>query len=288
MGLYRRKILFMIIVIVLAGIQLTATPRKADAGVIPYSVIGAHEFELPVKYEPFNAFLSYNVYRDESKAWSGSSTQRDTLLTINKFAHFFKFDSMPNVGFLWEAILGAGHVSFKDNTSNSGMIDPQTGLLAWIRPLPNWTTGLEYWLYAPFGSNELSGHSLDHSVAFVTNYTLGNFTLDGDVAVKIRGDYRHGGVNAQQGDTLFANLSLAYKFMKNIEPLLKLDYQTTGPGKNKETGDRTPSSDELTVGVGNHFSLTDKLSADVWYLKGIEGRNTTKTNSVYLKLCYLF
>ncbi|NVN93261.1 MAG: transporter, partial [Desulfuromonadales bacterium] len=184
--------------------------------------------------------------------------------------------------------LGAGHVSFKDHNSNSGMIDPQTGLLAWIRPVNNWTVGLEYWLYAPFGSNELSGHSLDHSVALVTNYTVGNLTFDGDVAVKIRGDYRHSGVSAEQGDTLFTNLSLSYKFMRNIEPLVKLDYQSTGAGKNKDTGARINSSDELAIGIGNHFSLTDKLSADVWYLKGVEGRNTTKTNSVYLKFCYLF
>lgn len=156
---------------------------------------------MPVPYQPFNAFLSYNVYRDEGKSWTGSSSQNDTLLTINKFAHFFKIDALPQVGLLWEGLLGAGHVTYKDNNSNSGMIDPQTGVLAWIRPTPTWTTG---------------------------------------------------------------------------------------PGKDKDTGDRTPSSDELALGVGNHFSLSDKLSADAWYLRGVDGRNTTKTNSVYLKLVYLF
>lgn len=272
----------------LAVTLLSAVTTGAQAGLIPYSVIGVHEFDLPVTYQPFNAFLSYNVYRDEGKSWTGSSSQNDTLLTINKFAHFFKIDALPQVGFLWEGLLGAGHVTYKDNNSNSGMIDPQTGVLAWIRPTPTWTTGLEYWLYLPFGSNELSGHSVDHSVAFVTNYTQGNFTLDGDVAVKIRGNYRHDGKHLEQGDTLFANLCLSYKLIKNIEPLVKVDYQTTGPGKDKDTGDRTPSSDELALGVGNHFSLSDKLSADAWYLRGVDGRNTTKTNSVYLKLVYLF
>lgn len=91
---------------------------------------------MPVPYQPFNAFLSYNVYRDEGKSWTGSSSQNDTLLTINKFAHFFKIDALPQVGLLWEGLLGAGHVTYKDNNSNSGMIDPQTGVLAWIRPPP--------------------------------------------------------------------------------------------------------------------------------------------------------
>ncbi|NVN91974.1 MAG: transporter, partial [Desulfuromonadales bacterium] len=70
MGFHNKVVSFGFVVAALAGICLAGAPHRAEAGIIPYSVIGAHEFDLPVKFEPFNAILSYNVYRDEDKAWS--------------------------------------------------------------------------------------------------------------------------------------------------------------------------------------------------------------------------
>lgn len=283
---FRRLSIFCAVVFV--TVSLTAGFKKAEAGLIPYSVIGVNEFNLPVNYQPFNVFLSYNVYRDEGKSWDGQSGSRSTLLSVEKYARFFKIDALPKVGFLWEVVVGAGSVTNKDDTSNTGLIDAQTGFLAWVRPTDNLTTGLEYFVYLPFGSNELSGHSLDNSIAFTTNYKLGQFTLDGDVGYKIKGDYKHGGVHAEQGDTVFGNLVLAYQFLKNVEPMLKVDFQATGPGKDKLTNNKTSGSEELAGGIGNHFNLTDKLSGDIWYSHGLTGRNTTKTNSVLMRIVYVF
>jgi len=285
---YVKQRLCGIIAAALVSVCVAGVIQNSEAGLIPYSVIGVNEFNLPIKYEPFNAFLSYNIYRDEGKAWEGESGARGTFLTVEKYARFFRIDALPEVGFLWEAVVGAGSLTNKNDTSNTGMIDAQTGFLAWIRPTPNLVTGFEYFLYLPVGSNELSGHSFDNSIAFCTNYKLAGFTLDGDFGYKIRGDYRHDGVHAEQGDTFFGNLSLAYQFMKNIEPMLKLDYQATGPGKDTATDVKTSGSEELALGIGNHFTLTDKLSGDIWYTHGFTGRNTTKTNSVYVKIAYVF
>jgi len=282
----RLKVLCALVVAALAFSPGTA--KQAEASVIPYSVIGVHEFDLPVKYDPFNVILSYNIYNDDRNTYSGPSSQTETLLTINKFAHFFKVDALPKVGFLWEVVLGAGHVTLADDNSVSGMIDPQVGVVSWVRPLPNWTTALEYWLYVPFGSNEISNHAIDNSVAFLTNYTLGGFTFDADFGYKLRGDSHHAGVRQERGDQFFGNASVAYKFFPNVEPLVKVDYVTGGHGKDLGTGAIIGSSNELAVGIGNHFSLTQKLGADVWYLRGIEGRNNIKTDSVYVKFAYIF
>ncbi|UFS70686.1 transporter [Geomonas sp. RF6] len=272
----------------MAGICTTGTFSKAEASVIPYSVIGVHEFDLPVKYDPFNVILSYNIYNDDRNAWGGPSGGQDSLLTINKFAHFFKVDALPNVGFLWELVLGGASVRLKNDDSVSGMIDPQVGIVSWIRPLPNWTTALEYWLYVPFGDNEISNHAIDNSVAFLTNYTLGGLTFDGDFGIKLRGDSHYNGVKQERGDLLFGNLSLAYKFIPNVEPFVKLDWVSAGKGKDLGSGATVASSDETAIGIGNHFSLTQKLAADVWYLRGVDGRNNTKTDAVYLKFAYIF
>ena len=58
---------------------------------------------------------------------------------------------------------------------------------------------LEYWLYLPIGSDNLSGHSWNHSFAYMTNYILGNFTFDGDFGYKLMGDYKNGGVACRAG-----------------------------------------------------------------------------------------
>jgi len=281
-----------IMVMAFIGLCLSAFSGKALAGIIPYSVIGPHEFQLPVGDDipagGLPILLSYNTYREEGKAWDGESGSRSLFANINKFAYVFKFDAAPQVGFLWEGLAGFASATSKADTSVSGMIDAQTGVLAWIKPTKNLVTGLEYWMYLPVGDNELSGHSWNHSFAFVTNYILGDFTFDGDFGVKIMGDFKNGGVHAEQGDVFFANLVFAYKFMKNIEPFMKYDYQDSGPGKDIATGVKTSGNMEMAWGAGNHFNLTDKLSADLWYEQGFTGRNTTKTNAGYFKVCYVF
>lgn len=272
---------------------LSGAMNRAEAGIIPYSVIAPHEYQLPVGDEipkgGTTLLLSYNTYREEGKAYNGSSNSRSLFANINKLAHIFKIDGVDNVGFLWEAVTGFGSATTKDNHSYTGMIDAQTGLVVWTKPTKNWVTCLEYWMHMPFGENELSAHSWDHDFTFMTNYVLGNFTFDGDVGVKIRGDYKHDGVHAKQGDTLFANAVFTYKFLKQVEPFLKLDYQSTGYSKDKDTGGTfANSNDELAYGVGNQFYITDRLSFAAWYEQGITGRNTTKTKSGMFRAIWTF
>lgn len=281
-----------LVVSVVVSIFASGIVSNIEAGIIPYSVIAPHEYQLPVGDQipegGTTLLLSYNTYRDESKAYNGDSGAQSTFINVNKLAHIFKIDGVKDVGFLWEAVGGFASATSKSNSSATGLIDAQTGLVAWIKPTKNWVTCLEYWLYLPLGENELSGHSWNHSFAFMTNYTLGNFTFDGDFGVKIMGDSKSNGIHAEQGDVFFANTVFTYKFMKQIEPFVKLDYQTTGPGKNMNTGDKTASSDELAYGIGNQFYLSDRLSLALWYEQGITGRNTTKTKAAYLRAIWAF
>jgi hypothetical protein len=184
MSLFQKRVSFAVIISAMASIFMAGITSKADAGIIPYSVIGPHEYQLPVGKEipkdGINLLLSYNTFRDEGKAWDGESGARSLFANVNKFVHIFNIDGLDNCGFLWEGVLGFGSLQMKNNTSETGMIDGQTGLVAWWKPTKNWVNVLEYWLYLPIGSDNLSGHSWNHSVAYMTNYVLGNFTFDGD------------------------------------------------------------------------------------------------------------
>jgi len=286
MSLLQRKIFLSVIAAALISVCLPGMSRKADAGIIPYSVIAPHEYQLPVGDEipkdGINLLLSYNTWRDEGDAYDGDSAARSLFVNINKFVHIFKIDGLDNAGFLWEGVLGFGSLQLKNNTSETGMIDGQTGLVAWHKPTKNWTNVLEYWLYLPIGSDNLSGHSWNHSLAYMTNYHVGNFTFDGDLGYKLMGDYKDGGVDADQGNVFFANTVFAYKFMKQVEPFVKLDFQST------ESGDIAPSQYELAWGIGNQFQVSDRLSLAVWYEGPVDGRNTTKTNAGYARFIWSF
>jgi len=292
MSLLLKKVSFALAAAALVTVGLTGIARKADAGIIPYSVIGPHEYQLPVGKEipedGINLLLSYNTWRDESAAYDGESGTRSLFANVNKFVHIFNIDGLDNAGFLWEGVLGFGSLKTKDNQSFTGMIDGQTGLVAWHKPTKNWVNVVEYWLYLPIGDNELSGHSWNHSIAYMTNYTLGGFTFDGDFGYKLMGDYKNNGVEAEQGNVFFANAVFAYKFMKQLEPFFKLDFQSTESGKNKLTGQKISGQHELAWGLGNQFTITDRLNVAVWYEGPLDGRNTTKTNAGYARFIWTF
>ncbi len=287
-----RKISFALVMAAVAAAGLLGVFNESHAGIIPYSVIAPHEYQLPVgdaiPKDGINLLLSYNTFRDEGKAWNGESGARSLFVNVNKFAHIFKVDGLDKFGFLWEGVLGFGNLQLKNNTSETGMIDGQTGLVGWYNPIPNMSLVLEYWLYLPIGSDNLSGHSWDHSLAFMYNYHVNGFTVDGDFGYKLRGDYRDGGVHQEQGNVFFANLVLAYKFMNQIEPFFKVDYQTTESGRDKATGIKLPGQSELALGIGNQFKISDRLNLALWYEKGVTGRNTTKTNAGYARFIWSF
>jgi len=294
MSTMRGRIFLGVIAAVLWSVCLAGVSSKAQAGIIPYSVIAPHEYQLPVGSEipkdGINLLLSYNTFRDESKAYDGESGSKHLFVNINKFVHIFNIEGLTSAGFLWEGVLGFGSAEAKNDTSASGMIDAQTGLVGWIKPTKNWTCVLEYWLYLPIGDNELSGHSWNHSIAFMTNYHIGNFTFDGDIGFKLMGDYEHGGVEASQGDTWFANLVFAYKFHNLVEPFFKVDWQDSGKSEFTSGGDGTVANSncELALGLGNQFKISDRLNLALWDEQGVHGRNTTKTKAGYARFIWSF
>ncbi len=74
---------------------------------IPLSVIGPHEYALPVNYEPFNAVAQYSFIQTDNMAFDSAGKRVDgpgtfTAVGFTKYVRFFTFKSLPDVGFAWE------------------------------------------------------------------------------------------------------------------------------------------------------------------------------------------
>lgn len=271
---------------------LVGVSGEASAEIIPNSVIVPHEYQFPpvpaIPSEGITGVLSYNLYRDEGKAWDGESGVRSLFATVNKFFHFFSIEGIDNVGFALQMLPGFARVQTKENQTINGFLDLPVGVMVYTKPTSNWTTGMEYWLTLPIGDNDVSNHSWDHQLAFLTNYFYKNFTFDGSVGVKLRGDSRHHGERTDNGDMLYANTVFGYSVAKFIEPYVKLDYFSAGSGKNETTGETVGSRYELQGSIGNYFKITDKFQFTVHYTKGLTGKNCTKTNGAELNFYWVW
>ena len=292
MGLLFRKVFLSVVFSFLGFVCFVVVSGKADAGIIPNSVIAPHEYQFPpatvIPKEGFTGILSYNIFREEGKAYDGESGLRNLFATVNKVYHIFNIEGLDSIGFAWEGLFGYARALTKTNQSMNGMLDVQMGGVAFMKPTKNWTTALEYWLVLPIGDNNFSGHSWDSQFAFLTNYVYGNFTYDGDIGYKLRGDSRYGGVQTENGGVLYTSSCFGYKIAKFVEPFFKLDYQSTSNGKDLTNGQNTSSQNELTWGIGNYFKITDKMQVSLHYTGGITGSRTTKTNAAEFNFYYMF
>jgi len=294
----RSKALLFVLVttFLLVGGFGNATKAFAVEDIPPYSVIGTNEYNLPVGFdEPINLLLSYNVWVNQNQRYDSdgkkvSTTHSDLFLSVNKFARLFTIDGIDNWGFLWEGILGFGAYGDEDGNNANGLIDPQTGMVAWTRPIPSWTLCLEYWMYIPFGDSDLTNGALNHAVTWMNNHQLfgGKLVVDWDLGYKIRTDARRGGTKYKQGNSLFTNWVITYKHNAYFNPQFHFDYEASESGKNKDTDATIGSGSNMTVGLGNSMKITDRLLFDIWYAYGVDGRNAPKSNNLFTRFIWSF
>ncbi|MEZ4484337.1 MAG: transporter [Syntrophotaleaceae bacterium] len=297
MGTIKNKALCLVLVAAFLLVGGFVNVKKASAveAIIPYSVIGTNEYNLPVGFdEPINLLLSYNVWTNIDQSYDANGDEQssgyDLLASVNKFARLFTIDGLDNWGFLWEGVLSFGSLTTESGDHYTGLLDPQTGVVAWTKPIPSWTTCFEYWMYLPFGDDSLTGGSLNHAVTWMNNHQLfdGKIVVDWDLGYKIRGDARVGGVKSEQGNSLFTNWVVTYKHNAYFNPNFHFDYEASESGKNKNTGATIASGENMQIGIGNSMKLTDRLLFDVWYARGIDGRNAPKSNNIFTRFIWSF
>jgi len=180
-----------------------------------------------------------------------------------------------------------------NGSGTSGFGDPLTGGIFWFKPTgdPNLTMGLQSFVQIPIGDNELSNHSWNNFTSLHWDWNFGpknKINFDGDFGAVFRGDREWNGMTIEQGTTVHTNIRLAYSVNKFLSPFMAFDWCTKGTDKNKDTNEKTGSSNETTLGAGLMINISPSMSFTARYGKSIDGKNTVKSDGVYFKFVYIW
>jgi len=281
----------------LAAATLVMASPAARADGITFSISGPHEWDFPIDYKPFGAFVQYGFYSDRSSTFNDSGDKVDMasgnslLVGLTKYAYFFKVDALPDVGFAVVAI--ATEVSVQGNSlSASGFGDPIVSFpVVWYRPIPQLNVGASYWLSIPAGADSVSGHTWAHMPIAFADLNLGPINIDGHVGLSIQSK-RHvsGAADYSPGTQLFTSWRVAahdptLPVIGFVEPFVALDYQRTSSSEASDGSTMaTTESNEVALGGGLQLYLSPKVLALGSYKKSITGKNTPEGNMFFFKL----
>lgn len=282
----------------LAACALLATglaPGLASAQVT-FDVIGPHEYDLPVNYQPWNVFVQYVTVQDNDKAFDASGDRMSlrpesrSIVGLSKWVHFFTVDSLPDVGMGFEVIQPEVNVrvdatDVSGSRTSSGFGDTLLGYAIWYKPAEGATLGLQTFIQMPIGSNDVSDTNWKNLTSVLWYVPFGGgFGWTGDLGVVFQSP-RDDGVHP--GTTVHTNNRFGYKATDLLEPFVAIDYEHTGKGSLRGGGD-TPSSHVLDVGAGVMFNLYKNQSLALRYSHSIDGESRGSTNSVNIKYVYVF
>lgn len=270
-----------------------STPVGASG--VPLSVIGPHEYALPINFESFNAVAQYAFVQTDNMAFDNNGKKingPDTTTTVGftKYVRFFTIKSLPDVGIAWEFLLPEISVQ-KTGLSVSGLGDPLTGFAVWMKPGKSSTAGVQSFLSIPVGADSVSDKTWGSLTTLFGDLQLGSLNLDGQVGYIYKTDrHQTGASDVSPGSTFHANVRTGYRLHELLEPFVALDYQTTKASKDSATGTTVANSasNELTGGGGLLVHFSDLISLTMRYDYGIDGKNTPVTNAFNFKFAYIW
>ena len=157
----------------------------ASAENITFSIIGPHEYELPVNFKDFDAFVQYgftNFTNQSFDAHGGYATipHQDFNLGFTKLVRFITFDSLPNVGFAPEAIVPELQVNSGAGPNQYGVADPIFGGAVWVKPNKDSTFGFQTFIQAPIGTKYASNYYYDNISTIFYDYKAKKLDVDGN------------------------------------------------------------------------------------------------------------
>lgn len=279
---------------ILASYLLLFQSNTAIASGINFAIIEPGEYTLPVNYESFNVLAEYGFWQNDSRFFDskgnnvkGSGTE--TTVVLSKYARFFTIKSIPDVGIAMVAMIP--NVSVRGSgVSVSGFGDPMIGPAVWIKPSKNSTLGIQSYLQVPVGNQEISDRTWATLTSIFGDIRFGDLNIEGDTGFVAKSTrYTTGANDVEPGSTFHVNLLTSYSINKYLEPLVSLDYQTTGTSKDKVTGNIPNShSNELAVGTGILLHAGDTINFSTRYVYGVDGKNTPVTNALYFKFTYIW
>lgn len=271
--------------LVAAGALLATEPAQAQ---IVFDVIGPHEYDLPVNFDPFNVFVQYAYVQNDSQWWdadgnlvAGSGGQR--IVGLSKYVHFWTPDFNRNIGLAWEVI--QPEISIRDRGAanpedrhRSGFGDTLTGFAAWFKPTKESTLGIQSFLQIPWGDSEVSDGNWKNLTSLLW-YTpiVGDLDWTGDAGFVWQSPNIDG---VKPGTTFHTNNRFGWRVNPWLEPFIALDYEHIG------AYDFVPESWSLDGGLGLMVFTYKGQSITARYSTGLKAQNHVDNNSWNLKYVY--
>ncbi|WP_408870825.1 transporter [Gluconacetobacter takamatsuzukensis] len=272
----------------------TQSARSSD---ITFAVIGPHEYDLPVNFDPFNVLVQYGDGNAAGNAYDGSGNRvpkdgSHTWTGLTKYVHFRSFDAIPNVGFAFELIQASSYV-LANGQSYGGLGTTIPGFAAWFKPNAHSTFGFQTFMESPSGTRDaLASHEWTNITSFLFDYEWKHFSFDGDLGATVTATSQHLRLQHSYtpGRSFFSNLRFGWKASPLMEPFFAFDWQNTGGIYDNTLSRYVADSNarEVALGTGIMFNLSKKSSLTLRYAHSVEGRNVPETNAYYVKFVYLW
>jgi len=278
----------------MAGLLASHSATKAED--ITFAVIGPHEYDLPVNFQPFNVFVQYGEFQSSSQEFDSNGNvvygpKQDLLVGLSKYVHFWTFSQLPGVGFAYEVIVPEVRVATEGAPAADGIGDTLTGPAIWIKPTPDSTLGFQSFFTAPIGTEQVTNNYFSNNSSLFYDYQAKWFDITGNTGAVFRSDRRGPGLDPlREGTTVFSNIRFGIKVPGPVEPFAGVDFGTTSGSYDLVT--HTPvafsNNHDLAVGAGVMLNMRKDISLTLRYSHSVAGQNTYETNAGYLKFVYLF
>lgn len=259
------------------------------AAQITFDVIGPHEYDLPVDFDPFNVFVQYGMVQEDDRFFNrhgdrvdGSGAQR--IVGMSKYVRFWSPESNRNIGVAWEVIVPEVAIrnrSLADGDRHvSGIGDPLTGFAIWYKPAANATLGFQSFLQIPVGTDRVSDTNWKNLSSFFWDWRIGEkfgWTGDAGIVYQTRRDD-----GTRPGMVWHTNNRLGWRATKRLEPFLAIDAEYL------ESRDGAPSAHVVDAGPGLMFHTFDNQSITLRYSTSVDGRNHSVNDSFNIKYAYVW
>jgi len=251
-----------------------------------FDVIGPHEYELPVGFEPFNVFVQYAYVQRNNKAFDSHGDRvkgsgSDVIVGMSKYVRFWTPESNPRIGLAYEVIVP--EISVRDshaNTQASGIGDPLTGFAIWYKPTPDSTLGFQSFIQIPAGGTDVSDTNWKNLSSLLWDVRITDkLGWTADAGFVFQGKKND---DTRPGTSFHTNQRLGYRVTPLMEPFVALDYERA------QKTSTVDGSHALDAGLGLMLHTFDNQSITLRYSHSISGENHASNNSMNLKYAYVW
>jgi len=259
----------------------------AASAQIALDVIGPHEYDLPVDFEPFNAFVQYSRVSDSGHVWNtdGDRVKADTgqvLVGLSKYVRFWTPSWNRKIGLAYEVLVPEVGIRNAGGTRsfNGGIGDPITGAAIWFKPSENATLGLQSFVQIPVGSNAVSDTNWKNLTSLFWGWQITKQVgLTGNGGFVWQSQQTSG---FTPGLTLHINQRLGWRVHPHIEPFLGIDSEYT------RASDGAPRAWAVDGGGGIVFHTFANQSITLRYSATLQAENHADNRSINLKYAYVW